>query len=150
MDASTFIALLSLVVSGVVAWFTYRFSWTQHRLNEILLYEKIAEREEAKKAIFAVKLEKSSSDYTLFIQNVGAGPATDVFFSSAGPVNEFVGAVRTQNPLLHFPLALVEPGKVLSFRYMRYLEHTHQPTFTLRWNDKKGEHEQTYEPPVPR
>lgn len=54
------------------------------------------------------------------------------------------------SPLTHFPHAVIEPEKKLAYAYVRYYEHTHEPSFTLRWRDKKGQHEKKFEPVLPR
>lgn len=150
MDGSAWISLFSLFVSGGTAVYTYRFSRTQQRLNEMLIREKQAEQEDAKRAVFQVEIEGTAPQYSLSIKNVGAAPAVDVFFTSDGPDNEFAKGMGAVSPLTHFPHAVIGPETKLAYAYVRFLEHTHEPSFTLRWRDKKGQHEKKFEPVLPR
>lgn len=98
MDGSTWISLFSLFVSGGIAAYTYRFSRTQQRLNEMLIREKQAEQEDARRAVLHVEIE-------------GAAPAVDVFFTSEDPDNEFAKGMGAVSPLTHFHHVLIERGK---------------------------------------
>ncbi len=150
MDASDWIALLALLVSFAVAWYTYTFSKTQHRLNELLIREKLMEQEDSKRAVFKVELERGgASDYRLVIENVGTAPALDVFFISDGPDEEFVQNAEA-NPLMHFPHDVLDSGRKLVYPYIRYMSHRHSPAFTLKWKDKKGQHEKKFYPVLPQ
>lgn len=150
MDGSAWISLFSLIVSVGTAAYTYRFSSTQQRLNEMLIREKQAEQEERKRAVFQVEIKGAAPQYSLSIKNVGGAPAVDVFFTSEGPDNEFARGIEAVSPLTHFPHGIIEPGQTLTYAYVRFLEHTHTPSFTLRWRDKKGQHEKNFEPMLPR
>tara|TARA_R110001599_G_scaffold288001_1_gene490815 strand:+ start:16 stop:468 length:453 start_codon:yes stop_codon:yes gene_type:complete len=150
MDGSTWISLFSLFVAGGTAAYTYRFSRTRQRLNELLIEEKQAEQEDAKRAIFQIEITGTAPQYSLSIENVGAAPAFDVFFASEGPDNEFAKGLGAVNPLTHFPHSVIEPGRKLTYAYVRFLEHTHEPCFSLRWRDTKGPHDKKYEPVRPR
>jgi hypothetical protein len=150
MDSSAWISLFSLFVAVGTAAYTYKFSKTQHRLNEMLIREKQAEQEDTKRAVFQVEIEGTGPQYSLSIKNVGTAPATDVFFTSEGPDDEFAKGMESVSPLTHFPHAVIESGKKLTYPYVRFQEHTHEPSFTLRWHDKKGQHEKKFEPMLPR
>jgi hypothetical protein len=148
MDASDWIALLALVVSLGTALYTYRFSKTQHQLTEMLIREKRMELEDAKRAVFKVEFERGRSSARLIIENVGTAPALDVFFFSDGPDDEFVQNAEA-NPHTHFPHNAINAGSKLSYPYIRHLGHTHSPSFTLKWHDKKGHHEKRFRPVLP-
>ncbi|CAN7392012.1 hypothetical protein [Variovorax sp. LjRoot178] len=106
MDGSAWISLISLIASGGTAVYTYRFSRTQQRLNEMLIKEKQAEQEDAKRAVFQVEIEGAAPQYSLSIENVGAAPAVDVFFTSEGPDNEFAKGMGAVSPSLTFLMPL--------------------------------------------
>lgn len=148
MDVSDWIALLALLVSLGVALYTYKFSKTQHQLNEMLIREKRMELEDAKRAVFKVEFEQGRSTPRLVIENVGTAPALDVFFFSDGPDDEFVQGAEA-NPHTHFPHDAIDAGRKLSYLYIRHLGHTHSPSFTLKWHDKKGQHEKKFHPVLP-
>jgi hypothetical protein len=150
MDGSAWISLVSLVLSAGTAAYTFKFSRTQQRLNELLIKEKLAEQEDTKRAAFKVDIEGKAPQYTLAIQNVGDATAADVFFTSEGPDDEFAKGIGAVSPLTHFPHSSIEPGARLTYVYVRYVEHTHEPSFTLRWHDKKGQHTKKFEPMLPR
>ncbi|WP_317203671.1 hypothetical protein [Janthinobacterium sp.] len=113
MDSSAWISLFSLFVSVGTAAYTYRFSSTQQRLNEMLIREKQAELEEGKRAVFQVDIVGTAPQYSLSIKNIGGAPAVDVFFTSEGPDNEFARGLGAVSPLTHFPHSIIELGKTL-------------------------------------
>jgi hypothetical protein len=133
MNPSDWISLLALAVSAFAAWKTITYGRSQHDLNQLLLREKEAVAEDAKKAKLVATLHGNRVlPFRVEIANEGTGTARNIRieFEAEHP-NQILPKSEISRK---FPHSRLLPGSSLLLKAIEpsaYVGHS----FVLSWND---------------